>query len=47
MKILVVDDDLELANLIGYALRQAGYLVVEAGTASPPSKPSSARRRRW
>ncbi len=31
MKILVVDDDLELANLIGYALRQAGYLVVEAG----------------
>ncbi|HEV8578599.1 MAG TPA: response regulator transcription factor [Thermoanaerobaculia bacterium] len=30
MKILVVDDDLELANLIGYALRQAGYLVVAA-----------------
>jgi DNA-binding response OmpR family regulator len=30
VKILVVDDDLELANLIGYALRQAGYLVVEA-----------------
>ncbi len=30
MKILVVDDDLELAALIGYALRQAGYLVVEA-----------------
>jgi DNA-binding response OmpR family regulator len=30
MKILVVDDDLELAGLIGYALRQAGYLVVEA-----------------
>ncbi len=30
MKILVVDDDLELANLIGYALRQAGYLVAEA-----------------
>jgi DNA-binding response OmpR family regulator len=30
LKILVVDDDLELANLIGYALRQAGYLVVEA-----------------
>ncbi|HEV2853461.1 MAG TPA: response regulator transcription factor [Thermoanaerobaculia bacterium] len=30
MKILVVDDDLELLSLIGYALRQAGYLVVEA-----------------
>ena len=30
MKILVVDDDLELSSLIGYALRQAGYLVVEA-----------------
>jgi DNA-binding response OmpR family regulator len=30
VKILVVDDDLELAGLIGYALRQAGYLVVEA-----------------
>ncbi|HYX25158.1 MAG TPA: response regulator transcription factor [Thermoanaerobaculia bacterium] len=30
MKILVVDDDLELAGLIGYALRQAGYLVVDA-----------------
>ena len=30
MKILVVDDDLELLGLIGFALRQAGYLVVEA-----------------
>ena len=30
MKILVVDDDLELSGLIGYALRQAGYMVVEA-----------------
>src|SRR6266542_699406 len=30
MKILVVDDDLELLSLIGFALRQAGYLVVEA-----------------
>lgn len=30
MKILVVDDDLELSGLIGYALRQAGYLVVDA-----------------
>jgi DNA-binding response OmpR family regulator len=30
VKILVVDDDLELAGLIGYALRQAGYMVVEA-----------------
>jgi DNA-binding response OmpR family regulator len=31
VKILVVDDDLELSGLIGYALRQAGYMVVEAG----------------
>lgn len=31
MKILVVDDDLELSGLISYALRQAGYLVVETG----------------
>lgn len=30
MKILVVDDDLELLGLVTYALRQAGYLVVEA-----------------
>lgn len=30
MKILVADDDLELSGLISYALRQAGYLVVEA-----------------
>jgi DNA-binding response OmpR family regulator len=30
MKILIVDDDLELAGLIAYALRQAGYLTVEA-----------------
>jgi DNA-binding response OmpR family regulator len=30
MKILVVDDDLELLSLIAFALRQAGYLVVEA-----------------
>jgi DNA-binding response OmpR family regulator len=31
VKILVVDDDIELRNLIAFALRQAGYLVVEAG----------------
>lgn len=31
MKILAVDDDLELRGLIGFALRQAGYLVIEAG----------------
>jgi DNA-binding response OmpR family regulator len=31
VKILVVDDDLELRSLIAYALRQAGYLVIEAG----------------
>jgi DNA-binding response OmpR family regulator len=30
MKILIVDDDLELRELIGFALRQAGYLVVAA-----------------
>jgi DNA-binding response OmpR family regulator len=30
MKILVVDDDLELLGLVAYALRQAGYLVIEA-----------------
>jgi DNA-binding response OmpR family regulator len=30
MKILVVDDDLELLGLIAFVLRQAGYLVVQA-----------------
>src|SRR6266704_4034129 len=30
MKVLVVDDDLELRSLIAFALRQAGSLVVEA-----------------
>ncbi|HEU4403593.1 MAG TPA: response regulator transcription factor, partial [Candidatus Polarisedimenticolia bacterium] len=30
MKILIVDDDLELRGLIAFALRQASYLVVEA-----------------
>jgi DNA-binding response OmpR family regulator len=30
VKILVVDDDLELLRLIAFALRQAGYLIVEA-----------------
>ena len=30
MKILVVDDDLDLLQLIAFALRQAGYLVVDA-----------------
>lgn len=30
MKILVVDDDLELQGLISFALRQSGYLVVGA-----------------
>jgi DNA-binding response OmpR family regulator len=30
MKILIVDDDIELRELIGFALRQAGYLVVTA-----------------
>jgi DNA-binding response OmpR family regulator len=30
MKLLIVDDDLDLRELIGFALRQAGYLVVKA-----------------
>lgn len=30
MKILVVDDDLELLSLVSFALRQAGYLALEA-----------------
>ena len=30
MKVLVVDDDLELAGLVAFSLRQAGYLAVEA-----------------
>jgi DNA-binding response OmpR family regulator len=30
VKILVVDDDADLRGLIAYALRQAGYLVIEA-----------------
>ena len=32
MKLLVVDDDPELRPLVGFALRQAGYLVVEAAS---------------
>lgn len=34
MKILVVDDDGDLRDLIGFALRRAGYLVVEAPDAA-------------
>lgn len=36
MKILIVDDDDELRELIGFALRQAGYLAIHAadGTAA-------------
>jgi DNA-binding response OmpR family regulator len=30
VKILIVDDDADLRGLIAYALRQAGYLVIEA-----------------
>jgi CheY-like chemotaxis protein len=30
MKILIVDDDRDLLSLVGFALRQAGYVVVEA-----------------
>jgi DNA-binding response OmpR family regulator len=32
MKLLVVDDDPELRPLVGFALRQAGYLVVESSS---------------
>jgi DNA-binding response OmpR family regulator len=31
VKILVVDDDLSLLSLVTFALRQAGYLAIEAG----------------
>jgi DNA-binding response OmpR family regulator len=31
VKIEVVDDDLELRRLVAFALREAGYLIVEAG----------------
>ncbi len=31
MKILVVDDDFELRSIVGFALRQGGYLALEAG----------------
>jgi DNA-binding response OmpR family regulator len=34
MKILIVDDDRDLLALVGFALRQAGYVVVEAGDVS-------------
>ncbi|MEO7794113.1 MAG: response regulator transcription factor [Thermoanaerobaculia bacterium] len=34
MKILVVDDDFELRSIVGFALRQGGFLVVEAGDGS-------------
>lgn len=30
MKILIADDDLELRELLNFALRQAGYLVIQA-----------------
>src|SRR5438045_3680567 len=32
MKVLAVDDDPELLPLVGFALRQGGYAVVEAGS---------------
>jgi len=41
MKILVVDDDLDLRGLIAYVLRQANYLVVEAPD-GPSANDSSA-----
>src|SRR5262245_38684626 len=34
MKILVVDDDQALLSLVSFALRQAGYLPLEAGDAA-------------
>ncbi len=32
MKLLIVDDDQDLLSLVGFALRQAGYLVVPASS---------------
>lgn len=32
MKVLVVDDDLELLSLVAFTLRQAGFLALEAAT---------------
>ena len=34
MKILLIDDDRDLRAILGFALRDAGYLVVEAGDAT-------------
>lgn len=34
MKILLIDDDRDLRAILGFALRDAGYLVVEAGDAA-------------
>jgi DNA-binding response OmpR family regulator len=34
MKLLVVDDDADLRAIVAFALRDAGYLVVEAGDAA-------------
>ena len=34
MKILVVDDDYELRSIVGFALRQGGFLALEAGDGS-------------
>jgi DNA-binding response OmpR family regulator len=31
MKILVADDDIELLEIVGFTLRQAGYMVIETG----------------
>ena len=33
MKILIVDDDADLLALVGFALTQAGYVVVKAADA--------------
>ena len=44
MKILIVDDDSDLLALVGFALRQAGYVVVEASDFErAPLKPDSTK----
>jgi DNA-binding response OmpR family regulator len=44
MKILVVDDDVELRAIVGYALRNAGWLVLEAGDAATALQAAESER---
>ena len=44
MKILVVDDDRELRDLIGFVLRGAGYAIVEAGDGPDAVRQHAAER---